>query len=75
MRRSRLDIALGRRLEIGQQWRDRTDGSVWRIRQVHRGDCHADAIDTATGKRALLTFTDLRLDFDQLVPADHATAA
>jgi hypothetical protein len=72
MRRSRLDIALGRRLLIGQRWRDRNDGSVWRVRQIHRGDCHVELRHVETGRRELVTFTDLRLDFDQLVAAEAA---
>jgi hypothetical protein len=69
VRRSTLDVALGRRLEIGQSWRDRVDGLAWRVQNVHRGDCHVDLV-APDGARRSIPFAVLRGTFDQLVPAD-----
>lgn len=70
-RRSRKDIALGRRLTIGQTWRDRATGDCLRVRQVHRGDCHVELISTAGDHLRAITFEQLRNGWDQVVPADH----
>lgn len=61
MRRSRHDVAMGRLLAIGQQWRSRTDGRVWRVYQVHRADCIAEL--AAVGMRANIPFAELRRDY------------
>lgn len=73
MRRSRKDIALGRRLTIGQTWRWRRDGSIWRVRQIHRSDCHVELERSA--RRATVSFAVLRNEWDQVIPADEVIAA
>jgi hypothetical protein len=70
----RRAIKLGRRLAIDQRWRDRKDGTVWRVQQVHRGDCHVDLVSLG-GRRRTLSFEDLRTGWDQVVRADEAVAA
>ena len=60
MRRSTLDVRLGRALRIGQQWRDRDD-VIWRVRQVHRIDC--DVVLVRAGLRRTVSFAHLRRDF------------
>lgn len=60
MRRSRLDIRLGRALTIGQQW-CRDAGEVWRVRQVHRVDGLVEL--ERAGERATVRFAALRQDW------------
>lgn len=70
MRRSRLDIRLGRQLRVGQELRRRTDGTVWRIAQLYRADCQAllerDSVDE------LVRFERIRGDYDLVVPLQEA---
>lgn len=67
MRRSRLDIRLGRKLSIGQQWwqRDAADDRAWRVRQVHRVDglVELERVD----ERICVRFSTLRRDWATLV--------
>lgn len=70
MRRSRLDIALGRRLVVGQIWRCQCCGSEARIRQVHRADCVAEI--EHDGKLREIPFADLRTGWELVVPLENA---
>jgi hypothetical protein len=72
VRRSRLDIAFGRVLTIGQLWAERghDDERPWRVRQVHRFDCSAE-LERGVGRRSV-SFEDLRKKWQ---PADEAIAA
>ena len=70
MRRSRLDIRLGRNLKIGQRWRDE-DGTVWRIRQVHRFDCTLQMEADDPPRRREVRFGDLRRDWTYLIPVEE----
>ena len=79
MKRSRLDIRLGRNLRIGQEWRGPT-GARWRVRQVHRYDCHVDFeavhLTTSRGRplRETVSFEDIRKSWELLVPATELAA-
>ena len=73
MRRSRLDIRLGRNLKIGQRWRDE-DGTVWRVRQVHRFDCSLQMETENPTRRREVRFEDLRRDWMYLIPVEEVAA-
>lgn len=48
---------------IGQTWRRRRDGSLWRIWQVHRADRLVELVPAdgqRAGVRAMVLFRDLR---------------
>jgi hypothetical protein len=65
MRRATKDIALGRRLRIGQTWRSRIDGGRWRIAQVQRADCRVIIEPVGGYRRVPLTFAAFRAGWDQ----------
>ena len=71
MRRSRRDIQLGRTLRIGDRLRHQTDNSLWRIRQLHRHDSVADLIH-ADGRRITVPFSELREQWERVVPLQEA---
>lgn len=73
MRRSRLDIQLGRRLRVGHELRHRTTGQVWRIDQLYRHDCEA-LLDDGQARR-IVPFRDLRTEYDLVVPLEETAAA
>lgn len=69
--RSRLDIALGRQLRVGQTWRCQCCGGEWRVRQVHRADCTAEL--ERPGERREIKFADLRKGWEQVGPEQQQT--
>lgn len=58
MRRSTLDIRLGRALTISEPWLDEA-GVEWRVRMIHRADCHVELVNTA-GDRICIRLAELR---------------
>lgn len=58
MRRSRADIALARKLRIGDRFEDQSWGDIWTVRQVHRADCTVEL--EREGRRRELTIARLR---------------
>lgn len=62
MRRSRLDVALGRQLAVSQTIPHRATGEVWEVAQVHRGDCHVEL--RRAGARQCIRFQQLRAEYD-----------
>jgi hypothetical protein len=61
MRRSRVEMQLGRFLHIGQQWRRRADNSVWTVKMSHPRDC---VVDLRCGdERQCVSFTRLRAEW------------
>jgi hypothetical protein len=73
VRRSRVDLQLGQFLQIGQQWRLRETGSIWRVRQIHRQDCVVELEHGPVRWRG--TFERLRQDFkwiaaEPILPVD-----
>jgi hypothetical protein len=62
VRRSRLDVSLGRLLTIGQTWRDRDTGVDWTVRQVHRADAQLELVGPG-GARRPLRFAELRAGY------------
>lgn len=72
--RSRLDIALGRRLVVGQTWRCQCCHTEWRVRQVHRADCTAEL--HRPGERREIKFEELRKGWEQVdIPQQAQVAA
>lgn len=69
--RSRLDIALGRRLRVGDELRHRDEGTVWEIKQLHRYDCTAE-LDRDGVRRVSVPFSVLRTEYDLVVPLEEA---
>jgi hypothetical protein len=73
-RRARIDVRMGRSLQIGHEFRYRPDSSRWRVRQVHRQDCIVELVSLdhvlaarlptggirATGIRRTIGFDELR---------------
>lgn len=70
-RRTRVELLLGRFLEIGQTWRRRADATRWRVRQIHRRDCMVELTDGA-GAAICIPFERLRAEWKWI--ATHPTA-
>lgn len=70
--RSRLDIRLGRQLKIGQTVRHRDTSLEWTIDQLYRQDC--EALLRRPGTRLIVTFAQLRTEYDLVVPIQAAAA-
>jgi hypothetical protein len=58
-RRTRREIAVGRLLRVGQACLRHRDGTVWRVRQVHRADCLA--LLERDGEHLSVGFGELRV--------------
>jgi hypothetical protein len=78
VRRSRLDVRLGRELRVGQLWRRRHgDPRPWRVRQLHRADCVVELEAGASGLGVVrtLSFAELRQEWQRLPPATPIAAS
>ena len=73
LRRSHIDVRLGRFITIGQTWQRHTDDTDWRVRQVHRADCQVE-LEAADGTRLLLAISTLRREFSWAAPRQEAMA-
>lgn len=73
--RSRLDIAFGLELTIGQTWRCQGCGIEWRVRQVHRKECVADLVQVGGPARRTIEFSVLRTSWEQVHPETQQEAA
>lgn len=75
MRRSTLDIRLGRALTIGWEFRHRSTGRLATVSQIHRADCQVELRDRR-GARTCIPFAHLREQWDRIVPViEEAKAA
>lgn len=62
--RSRLDIAFGRALTVGQTWRCACCRIEWKVRQVHRADCVAELV--SAGHVREFRFEELRKHWEHV---------
>lgn len=69
IRRSHLEMQLGRFLRFGQHFRRRADGTVWVVVQIHRVDCVV-VLRRGT-ERAYVSFLKLRDDFKWIALHDQ----
>lgn len=66
MRRSTLDVRLGRQLAITQVWQHVETGTRWHVRQVHRADCHVELELEPADAHQCIRFEELRHQYVQV---------